>query len=138
MAAQLLGVCVLERDTHKNALMVWQYPEVDADVEAVALARWVAALDADTAAASVAVSRFKNVWLYTATRKTDALSEDKFPKQVAAVAVCLLADSFQPARFSAFATCLLGHLAAAGHPLTLLQWCAFKSLHRHKLCDAHA
>lgn len=133
----VVGVHVLECDSHNNKVVAWQYPECDRDLAAVMLARWAPHAPQKEL---VRVSRFRRSWLYVAslniatpvelTQSADADSAApdappevaaRFPK-VSAVAVCVVADAFDPQLFRAFTDALLAIYVEDGNPLRLLRW----------------
>lgn len=146
------GAFILESDTQDNVIATWQYPALEPELEEVILGQWKALLhkkkEAEPAGPTTVMftsySRFKQTWIYVSTKVfvrpldekgeviLDATEADDelFPK-VYAIAVVIIADNFNPAKFLDFSNLLLTLYNKDGHPLNLLKW--YRAITNHTL-----
>jgi hypothetical protein len=92
----LKAVSLIELDVNKD-LISWAFPKVEPECDAALKAR--SGLTGDLDECPFRFSRFGDTWQYMATVRVEQSEDDKKKASVTAVAVCVLADEFNPAKF---------------------------------------
>ena len=119
--ADIATISILELDTNDDAMMVWMYPAVDAELQEVLLSR--SELREGVSEAQSLPFRFgkhKDVWHYALAPRGAELPNAVLPK-TAAVTICLTSSRFNPEKYEKLLEVLAYEYVATGDPLRVMK-----------------